>query len=211
MNAYEYAPLARRTLKEMPDFRQHMIHMAMGVTGEFGELIDAVKKVCVYGKPYDHVNAIEEVGDVLWYIANMLPELMVDAGYLQRSLVRGYIHGLRVQQMQNVWKDCNIGELLLNLNTAVATKAAELPRLNPDEAPGTSHTVAYIEEFAGNVGILCGILGVDVQDAMQRNIEKLAKRYGDKYSDVAALNRDLGGERAVLEAKVAGNDERVPG
>lgn len=199
MIAQTYAPLARRTLKVMPDFRQHMIHMGLGIAGEFGELIDAVKKVCVYGKPYDHTNAIEEIGDDLWYIANLLPELQVDASFMQRSLDRGYMQGLQLQQKLQLWDDCNIGEILLNMNATVAAKAAELARLSPTDAPGTSHAVAYIEVFAGNVGVICGVLGVDSQDAMRINIEKLAKRYGDKYSDVAALNRDLQGERRVLE------------
>jgi NTP pyrophosphatase (non-canonical NTP hydrolase) len=197
--AMEYAPLARRTLKVMPDFRQHMIHMGMGITGEFGELIDAAKKVCVYGKPYDHVNATEEVGDTLWYVANLLPDLQVEPIYMQRSLDKGYTQGLRMQQTMPVWESCNIGEVLLGINKAVADKAAELSRINPEEAPGTAYAVAVIEHFAGNVGLLCGLLGVDTGYAMQKNIEKLAARYGDKYSDVAALNRDLAGERAVLE------------
>lgn len=199
MIAQEYAPLARRTLKEMPDFRQHMIHMGMGIAGEMGELIDLAKKVCVYGKPYDHTNAIEEAGDVMWYIANLMPELQVDAIYMQRALVKGYTQGLGTQQQVHVWKDCNLGEILLNLNAAVSAKAAELHRLSHVEAPGTAHAAAYIEAFAGNLGLICGMLGVDPAHAMQVNIAKLAKRYGDKYTDVAALHRDLGGEREVLE------------
>jgi NTP pyrophosphatase (non-canonical NTP hydrolase) len=199
MNAYEYAPLARRTLKEMPDFRQHMIHMGMGIAGEIGELIDAAKKVLVYGKPYDHTNTVEEVGDTLWYIANLLPELQVEPVYMQRSLDRGYTQGLKIQQHMKVFEDGNLGETLLGINKAVADKCADLSRLHPLDAPGTSFAVQYIEVFAGNVGVICGMLGVDSQDAMRINIEKLAKRYGDKYSDVAALNRDLQGERSVLE------------
>ena len=36
-------------------------------------------------------------------------------------------------------------------------------------------------------------------DAFERNIAKLKKRFGDKFSEVKALNRDLPAERAVLE------------
>lgn len=199
MNFHEYAPLARRTLKLMPTFRQHNIHMGLGVAGEFGELIDAAKKVAVYGKPYDHVNTTEEAGDVLWYIANLLPELMVDPGYAQTALDRGYAKGLQFQQKLDMSDPFNYPEVLLSLNKAVADMAANMGQLNPDGVPGSHYAVLVIETFVGNVGIICGLLGIDPSHAMQRNIEKLAKRYGDKYSDVAALNRDLGGERKVLE------------
>lgn len=47
-------------------------------------------------------------------------------------------------------------------------------------------------------------LGLDVcessfEEVMERNIEKLAARYGDKFSDIKALNRDLETERKILE------------
>ena len=42
---------------------------------------------------------------------------------------------------------------------------------------------------------------VSMEDTMQKNIDKLKKRYGDKFTQAAALNRDLPGERAVLEGK----------
>lgn len=43
-------------------------HMATGISGEAGELLDAVKKFVIYNKPLDVDNAIEEVGDLLFYI-----------------------------------------------------------------------------------------------------------------------------------------------
>lgn len=43
--------------------------------------------------------------------------------------------------------------------------------------------------------------GFTLEEAMVKNIEKLRKRYPDKFSPEKALNRDLEGERKVLEAK----------
>lgn len=40
-----------------------------------------------------------------------------------------------------------------------------------------------------------------LEDCLQTNINKLKARYGDKFSQHAALNRDLAKERAVLEGK----------
>ena len=43
-------------------------HAALGVAGEAGELVDAIKKHTIYGKPLDRENAIEELGDLRFYI-----------------------------------------------------------------------------------------------------------------------------------------------
>jgi len=46
-------------------------HAVLGVAGESGELVDAVKKHLVYGKPLDRANIIEELGDLRFYIQAM--------------------------------------------------------------------------------------------------------------------------------------------
>lgn len=43
------------------------MHAAVGLAGEAGELLDAVKKTWVYGKRLDRDNAIEELGDLEFY------------------------------------------------------------------------------------------------------------------------------------------------
>jgi len=43
-------------------------HVATGVSGEAGELLDAVKKHVIYGKELDHENMIEELGDLEFYM-----------------------------------------------------------------------------------------------------------------------------------------------
>jgi len=49
----------------------HAWHMATGVSGEAGELLDAVKKMVVYNKPEDRENIIEELGDIEFYLAGL--------------------------------------------------------------------------------------------------------------------------------------------
>lgn len=50
------------------------------------------------------------------------------------------------------------------------------------------------------VALLCRNHGITIEDAMDTNIRKLKKRYGEKFTEHAALNRDLKGEYATLEA-----------
>lgn len=42
------------------------------------------------------------------------------------------------------------------------------------------------------------LLDSSFEDAMKRNNEKLKARYGDKFTEHSALNRDLDKERAIL-------------
>ena len=49
-----------------------LVHAAMGISGESGELLDAIKKHVVYGKVLDKENVIEELGDLLFYVQAMM-------------------------------------------------------------------------------------------------------------------------------------------
>lgn len=46
----------------------HLMHMAIGVSGEAGELLDAIKKKLIYRKPLDMENILEELGDIEFYL-----------------------------------------------------------------------------------------------------------------------------------------------
>lgn len=45
-----------------------LLHMALGVGGEAGELEDAIKKHVIYNKPLDRENVVEELGDLEFYM-----------------------------------------------------------------------------------------------------------------------------------------------
>ena len=55
-------------LAEMTADEAHLMHMAIGISGEAGELLDAVKKQVIYRKPLDMENVIEELGDLEFYM-----------------------------------------------------------------------------------------------------------------------------------------------
>ena len=48
--------------------QEMIVHAALGVAGEAGELVDGVKKSWIYGKPLDRANIIEELGDLRFYV-----------------------------------------------------------------------------------------------------------------------------------------------
>lgn len=58
--------------KEMNTPAEELHHHTTGMSGEAGELLDATKKVWIYGKPVDVEHIIEEMGDLRWYYQSML-------------------------------------------------------------------------------------------------------------------------------------------
>lgn len=49
----------------------HLLHMIAGISGESGELLDAIKKHVIYKKPLDRANVIEELGDLEFYMEGL--------------------------------------------------------------------------------------------------------------------------------------------
>jgi len=52
-----------------------MLHMGIGISGESGELLDAIKKSTIYQKPIDRENIIEELGDLEFYMEGLRQNL----------------------------------------------------------------------------------------------------------------------------------------
>ena len=48
-----------------------ILHSVLGIAGEAGELVDAIKKNVVYHSPLDMDNVKEELGDLLHYIMRL--------------------------------------------------------------------------------------------------------------------------------------------
>ena len=93
-----------------------IMHAIMGIAGEGGELLDAVKRACFYGTPLDKTNIKEEIGDLMYYLV---------------CLLRG--------------------------------------------------------------------LDITMDECIELNIKKLSHRYNGGFSTEKAVNRDLEGERKILE------------
>lgn len=95
MNPSEYQRLAKRT--ECPQEPIHeriglrlprsapLLHAAIGISGEAGELAGAVEKWLWYNKPLDVQNVKEELGDLLWYIAEACNALDFDMGEIMAA------------------------------------------------------------------------------------------------------------------------------
>lgn len=54
-----------------------LLHMVIGVAGEAGELVDAIKKHAIYGKPIDLANVREELGDIEFFLEGLRQTLSI--------------------------------------------------------------------------------------------------------------------------------------
>ena len=78
MNKINHSDMVRTLAKdgniiaeEMTGEDAHAIHMSMGVSGESGELLDAVKKHVIYRQPLDRKNVVEEMGDIEFFMEGL--------------------------------------------------------------------------------------------------------------------------------------------
>ncbi len=61
-----------------------LLHAALGIATEAGELLDAIKKHLFYGKPLDFPNLVEESGDVRWYMEQLYDVLRTTDSEVRR-------------------------------------------------------------------------------------------------------------------------------
>ena len=68
MTMREYQQAALRTCRPLSD-RDMLLNAAMGICGESGEFIDALKKHVYHDHALDRERMLKELGDVLWYVS----------------------------------------------------------------------------------------------------------------------------------------------
>lgn len=188
MKIKDYSNLALRTAKSMPTAHQNIWHATAGLVTETGEIFDAYKKHMIYGKPLDTVNVLEEVGDLMWYL-NLYA--------YHKGCLRSFI---KDPSSYNLGQDVEVEALLASLLSGVncAYHRESEVQGGPDYST-TAKIIVFITTIAYE---LCQRLGSNLADCLDTNIKKLACRYGDKYSDYSALNRDVSKEREILDGSI---------
>ena len=71
MSFNDYQQLATRTANQGPDKLGQLCNWALGLAGESGEVVELIKKHVYHGKPLNQEDLKKELGDLIWYIANM--------------------------------------------------------------------------------------------------------------------------------------------
>lgn len=64
-------------LSSLTDLDCRLIHAILGITGEAGELLDVIKRAVIYRKEIDVQHAIEELGDIEFYLEALRQDLHI--------------------------------------------------------------------------------------------------------------------------------------
>lgn len=148
------------------------------------EILDKIKKNVFYGKP------------IHWF------EMQIDAEkiYANGKHIRD---GLEYDRFSNEISEIN--PRIFHALIGICTEAGEIAEALGDGMIGSLDTVNMLEEF-GDVdwykAIAFDELNVDPHLPLIAVIEKLQKRYPDKFTSDAAINRDVDSERELLESKL---------
>lgn len=188
----EYQQLASRTCPDLGTPELNILHMNMGIITEVAEAIDPIKKHIAYGKVLDLVNVGEEIADTMWYIANKARLFLDEANNAE-------VWGTNVH-FDDVCKDFDaaLNMKIENLMDVVGVLHGVIP-------DGTIISVnVHPINFIGipDVVLLFKVaeyFKLDFWQILTNNINKLQVRYPEKFTNEAALNRDLEAERVELE------------
>jgi NTP pyrophosphatase (non-canonical NTP hydrolase) len=74
----DYQVKARRSANTSLPSRERKLIAALGLAGEIGEVVDLIKKFEGHGHDFKKERLIEELGDVLWSIANIATLYEID-------------------------------------------------------------------------------------------------------------------------------------
>lgn len=198
-----YGELASRTAKDMGTERLNLGHFAFGAFTEAGELGTMTKAHIFYGKDFDRQNAVEELGDIAWFIINTLRVLGEDYTVLMEGSVEGQTVVFAVDEMQKIQAasatlPTSMKEGFFNLSWALGGGTGRVLQMLDPFATGfstfilDSERAMIVQQLVINfqlVSISAHILRIPMSSVLLQNIQKLAKRYGDKYTDHAALLR----------------------
>jgi len=75
-------------LDQMTAEKINRLHMAVGISGESGELLDAVKREAFYNEPLDVANVIEELGDLEFYMEGLRQSLHISREYVLEENIK---------------------------------------------------------------------------------------------------------------------------
>lgn len=83
--AYQVA--AARTVNVELTESERLLQALLGLAGETGEVVDYMKKVLYHGHALDKEKLSDELGDVLWYIAELASAMGLDLDRVARQNV----------------------------------------------------------------------------------------------------------------------------
>ncbi len=164
-----------------------VLHYNMGFVTEFGELVDIFKRNIAYGELDDEVHALEEYGDIWWYMG---------------CLVLHLIEQKHPHSNHTTLKEFEVcfNEELEDFSMTYEGKFIAIEALMRESGNLMcgDNTISYTMAFITKV-MMELYPNFDMMKALQNNVDKLKVRYEDGFTAEEAISRDLESERIQLE------------
>ena len=96
-----YDAFVAMLFKPLHDQKLDLLHGTVGISGEAGELLDAIKKHWIYNKPLDVTNVIEELGDLRFYMQAVMNVL----GISEQQIIQENANKLSLRYKQLRYSD----------------------------------------------------------------------------------------------------------
>jgi NTP pyrophosphatase (non-canonical NTP hydrolase) len=184
-----------------------LTHASAGITSETAELFEASRKAAISGE-VDRVNVLEECGDILWYVAIAADAMGKASSWSAHEPSCAKL--IMRERGGPAAAEGDDDQVLDAMNRA----SDELARLSGDIVDlvfkkhimyGRAHDFGKLEAALCDVHReaekLLQIAGFTIAMARERNVAKLRARYGEKFTEEAALTRNLGAERKTLQGE----------
>lgn len=180
MNMITFQALAMRTSPR--DGHDKLDNAVLGLIGETGEIVDEYKKFIYQSSPHAPLPAqrfAEELGDVLWYLAEM-------ADGLDAELI--HISGLDFKALEK--KAGRQGGRTTSLRRAVIALHVRADRLRRAvDAHAQKDIPIQMRLMLLKAARLAFLIGVPLEKVAEMNIEKLKKRYPDGFDAAISEGR----------------------
>lgn len=183
------APITEDMLERIDLHFIDIMHGVFGISGEISEIDEAFDNVFYDDAKIDLVNLQEEVGDICWYIANLS-------------------NALSYKPSWEYYPNKNNGEpdytsFLIKVNKFSVFSGKLVDSCKKKVYYGVEIDEKMFKSVVDDmIKLICGMcenLNTTVEAVQEKNVNKLTERYGKKFSEEKATNRNLEKEREILE------------
>lgn len=167
-----------------------MMHGVLGLASEIGEVQQVLDN-----ENLDSVNLLEEMGDVYWYMGVITDHL----GFSPSSVFSDSVYPHQDSLSPKDRKE-DLQSTIHSLSVEISNLVDLLKkRLIYGKEISANTVFTYLVAMDHNINYALSLYSMSGAEARVVNIAKLKKRYPQKFTEEAALNRNLEAERAVLE------------
>lgn len=185
MENYVQKVLRTESLIPKVDCNPRLLHALLGICTEIGEIVELNLTKC------DNDKLLLEVGDCFWYVGVLFDVQSLDFDNILKKMnskIQEFKDGTLLLPNKFITdKLVVISSKLLDYSKKNIFYGKSIPNLNND-----------IEDLLKWLLILCNNNNFDIDLVLEKNIDKLIKRFPEKFVAELAINKNEDEERKVL-------------